>query len=198
MRFQKIPTRGALAWGSALGLAVAGCATQVTSGAAFPDASTVRPGLTLGLSTNVPRRDTGVVGARLGTLVESGIAPKHVILHGGWDFRFLQGGLVLEPGFDLGGGSPMDRTYDGVGGYMGTSGTARVRFLGTNEEPAFNVLGVSMEAVLMPRLGWWMPPEGTGAGVTTEWAVEGGFRIVVTSDLFTDVQGKVREPGESR
>ena len=153
-----------------------------------------RWGASIAGMTHIPRITQGVVGARLGTVFDSGIIPKHVIVAGGVDFHTDERFAVL-PSIELGAGSPFSTSWGSPGAYLGGSVASRVRLLGTGEEPAaYNVFAGALDLVVMPRLGAWMPPEGSGGEVAAEWALEMGVRITLGSDLFAPTRGRVRQP----
>jgi hypothetical protein len=151
--------------------------------------------LSIGAMTHVPRVRESVIGARLGTVIDDGIVPKHVIVNGGYDLRIFPGRFVFQPALELGVGSPVSRSYGSPGAYLGASGAIRVRMVGTSEDVAYNVLSNDLDFVILPRFGGWMPPEGSGSTrLAGEWAVEAGFRLDFGSDVFSPTRGKVEEP----
>jgi hypothetical protein len=180
---------------AAVSLLATGCAVQLTGGATSTGQSRPVATATLGATMHALRANNGIAGARLTTAVGNGIEIKQGVVHGGYDMRIVPGRVVLEPGFDLGAGSPISRRFDGVGTYGGVSGTVRVRAYGMDDRvPAFVVISPIVEIVLAPRLGGWVGPEGSGAAaVHAEYGCELGVRIAIASDLASPEQGEVSD-----
>jgi hypothetical protein len=176
-------------------LGLSGCALQATSGVAAAASRPVDVPLSMGAMSHVPRISSTVVGARVGGVFQSGLAVKHVIVHGGYDIRIRPGAFVIQPAVELGAGSPVSVSFRDPGAYLGVSAATRLRFCGTGEEPAaFNVLAMGWDFVVVPRIGGWMPPEQSGsARLVGEWAVEAGIRVTLGSDIFSPTRGKVEE-----
>lgn len=189
---RRAPLRGAFA---AVALACAGCGVQVTSGVASARGDSPEVPLSLGAMTHVPRIRQGFVGARLGMVFDHGAAPKHAVVQGGYELRIFPGTLVVQPALELGAGSPVSRSWEDPGAYLGISAATRFRLFGTGEEPAtYNAVATALDFVVLPRAGGWMPPEGSGsAALAGEWAVEGGLRFTFGSDLFSPPRGRVEE-----
>ena len=179
-------------------LLLSGCAAQLTSGAA--STATARPVVTGTLegTMHALRSNNGVAGARIATVIDHGVVIKQGIVHGGYDMRVMPGRFTLEPGIDLGAGAPVVHRFEGVGAYAGVSGTARLRIYGMDDSvPAFEVISPIIELVLAPRVGAWMPPEGSSVHtVYAEYGCEFGIRFALGSDLASAEQGHVTdEPG---
>jgi hypothetical protein len=177
----------------ALLTSTSGCALQETTGAGWTGRRHAVATETVTATLHALRHSNGVVGVRAGTVVSDGLALKHGILHGGYDWRVWPGRLTLEPGIDLGAGAPLSHDLGGLGAYAGAAGSARLRLFGLDDaEPAFYVYGFAVELVVLPRVGFWVPPESAPSQrVYGEWAIEGGFRVVLASDLFVPSDGRV-------
>jgi hypothetical protein len=176
-----------------------GCALQATAGPGAVGHADSVASVSAAATMHALRKSNGIVGMRVGMRVDDGLSLKHGILHGGNDFLLVPGWLTLEPGLDLGAGRPFSPVFTGVGAYAGVSGTARFRVTpGGDREPAFNIAYPMVELVFMPRLGAWMPPEGSNTTTPyAEWSVEFGVRLAVGSDLFSPAQGKISDGGEA-
>jgi hypothetical protein len=175
-----------------------GCALQVSGGKTWTGSAVAADTATVTMTMHALRKSNGIVGVRLGTVFEDGLAIRHGILHGGYDIIAIPGWLTLEPGLDLGAGSPASQRFDGVGAYGGVSGTARLRVVGMGErETTFNIAFPMVEIVLLPRWGMWMPPEGSNTRTLYgEFSAEIGLRFAIGSDLATTSLGRARSETE--
>lgn len=181
----------------ALIASLAGCALTLSGGAGHAAGGRPLSRVTaLGLSSHAFRYGGGVFGVRLASTLESrGLALRSATLHAGYDLRLWPGRLVLEPGFDIGAGSPLAGSIAGIGSYAGVSSALRLRLFGVDDsEPAYNVYAAAFELVLLPRVGAWMPPERADHhGLVSEWSVELGVRIALGSDLVAAAQGSIAD-----
>jgi hypothetical protein len=179
---------------------LSGCAFQATAGPTAAGLEKPVPTATVGVTMHALRKSNGIVGLRMGSVVNDGFVPKHGILHGGYDVIAVPGWLELELGPDIGAGSAVTHLWDGIGAYGGASGTARLRLLGTGDrEPSFDVAFPMLELVLMPRMGMWMPPERSDSRTPYgEFGVELGLRLAVGSDLAGTAQGKPQDADKPR
>ncbi len=175
----------------ALGLLGAGCGFQLGGGVANNARGDRKATASASVVMNAAREHNGVVGARVATVADGGLEIRSGALHAGYDFVVAPGWLTLEPGVDLGAGSPVNRLYRGVGAYGGFAGTARLRPFGNADRgPEYNLFFLTPELVFAPRGGWWMAPEGAGRGFDVEWGLELAVRVVFRSDLAGPPQGR--------
>jgi hypothetical protein len=177
-----------------LSLALCGCALTATGGpvVAGPHAEPV-PAVSFGASAFAFRKSSGTFGARVLTVADHGLKIRSGAVHAGWDWRAIPGRLVIEPGVDLGAGSPANIAFKSAGAYAGFAPSVRLRLWGVDDsEPAFNLLAPAVELVVLGRAGAWMPPEAShSATVFGEFGVEFGLRFSVGCDLFATSQGKI-------
>jgi len=172
-----------------------GCALTATSGPVYTARSADPvPAVSIGANAFAFRKSSGTFGFRVLTVAEHGLKLRSGAVHAGWDFRVIPGHLVIEPGFDLGIGSPANIEYENPGAYAGFVPSVRWRLWGVDDsEPAFNLIAPSIDLVLLGRAGAWMPPEGSAnTTMQRELGVELGLRVSFGSDLFAGSQGRIR------
>jgi hypothetical protein len=177
-------------------LGASGCAVQGTGGLEWAGKRGSVVGFTATGTLQALRKSNSVVGLRVNTVASHGYSIRSVMLHGGYDWLTQSAPLAFELGVDLGAGSSVQPLFDGVGAYGGVSSTLRFRPWPWTVEPSYNLLFPMVEVVLVPRVGFWMPPEG---GNTTTLYAEGGaeigLRFAIGSDLATSGQGQVWDGG---
>jgi hypothetical protein len=133
---------------------------------------------------------------RVNSVASKGYRLKSVMLHGGYDFLWKTGRWALEPGLDLGAGQAVRPVFDGVGAYGGAAATFRFRPYPWSLEPSYNLAYPMLEIVLLPRIGFWMPPQGSGSSTLYgEGGVTIGIRGTFGTDLATTGQGQVWDGG---
>ena len=173
-------------------LASTGCGLQLGTGPSRNATGHTQQTYSLGASLAVDRRSNGIVGTRVVTIADQGLELKALIVHGGWDFVAKPGWITLEPGVDLGMGSPVTNTFRGIGAYAGAAGNLRLRpFWNVAREPSFVIASLVPEIVFAPRAGWWMPSERSAAHGATdfEFGWEIALRINLSSDFSSGPQG---------
>jgi hypothetical protein len=142
------------------------------------------------------RKSNSVVALRVNSVVSQGYRLKSAMLHGGYDFLWTAGRWAIEPGLDLGVGQALRPVFDGVGAYGGASTTLRFRPYPWTIEPSYNLAYPMLELVLLPRIGFWMPPQDSNnSTLYGEGGVTIGIRGTFGTDLVTSGQGQVWDGG---
>jgi hypothetical protein len=176
--------------------AALGCGLQVSGGVA--NAGSHRkflPSMTTTATLEALRNSNSVVALRVNSVVDDGYRLKSAMLHAGYDVPFASR-FAVEGGLELGAGKAVHPLFGGTGAYSGASGTLRVRPYPWVLEPAYNLAFPMVEVLLMPRAGFWMPPEDSGnTRLYGEYSFELGLRLTLGSDLVTTGQGAVWDGG---
>jgi hypothetical protein len=183
-----------------LALVANGCGLQVGSGPAWPARGHVQQTWSASATLQAERASNGIVGARLVSVADNGLAIRSGAVHAGWDFVLVRGWLYAEPGLDLGAGSPVHRVYSGIGAYGGLSGVLRFRPLpNPSRDPAFSIFHVALpEIIVAPHAGWFMPPEQDRSnGFDFQGGFEVALRVALGSDFASGPQGSSNPDVES-
>lgn len=168
------------------------CGLEATTGPAWVGRERAAWQLNGAVGTHAQRKSGGVLGVRVGSVIDHGVVLKSGMLRGGYDAILIPGWLVLQPGVDLGAGQPVRHVFDGVGAYGGGSFELRVRYWTGDREPSFNLAFPAFDIVLGGRSGVWMPPEHSNtAAPYFEGAIDFGVRFALGTDLTSPSQGEV-------
>lgn len=190
-----------IAFAAALTLTLGGCAMSLSGGQSYTGTSlATRASTVAGVSSHAFRGDAPTFGLKLRQTFEHGFHIRSAMVNAGYDLHACNGTLALEPGLDVGGGMPANRTFPGTGAYAGPAFNVRVLIYGVEDRPlTFNLATVAVEFLATVRGGLWMPPENSARKTLVgEWGFELGLRVALASDLVTPPPGKVREvKGES-
>jgi hypothetical protein len=142
----------------------------------------------LGLQTQSVRKNSSVVALR--TTVrrrDDALQMRNVVMGLGWDWHI---GPSSPFGFELlaemGAGGSAVPEFSGIGMYAGGAAVPRLRLLGHEDrKPGYALVMSSVDLVLTPRLGIWLPPEGSASvRPYVEGALEIGLRLNLASDLL--------------
>lgn len=174
--------------------ALSGCALTVSGAVAGAvNGQPSVPVLSAGVSSHAFRQNAPVFGFRLSSRIAEGLHLRSGLLHGGYDLRVVPGRFAIEPGLDLGAGSPLTQSSGGLSAYGGVGLNFRLRIYGADDsEPAYLVAATALELVLITRLGAWMPPESAHSrALVTELAGEVGLRFAFGTDIVAAAQGEI-------
>jgi len=176
----------------ALAPLLAACGLQATAGPAWVGHERMAWQMNGVLGTHAQRHSGGVVGVRVGSVIDHGIALKSGVLHGGYDVLAIPGWLIVQPGLDVGAGQAVRHVFDGVGAYGGGSLEVRFRFWTGDRGASYNLAFPACDIVLGGRGGIWMPPEHSNTtAVYVERTLDLGVRFGFGSDLTSPSQGEM-------
>ncbi|HEX5098784.1 MAG TPA: hypothetical protein VFV94_04760 [Polyangiaceae bacterium] len=167
------------------------CGLHATTGPAWVGRERMAWQMNGGVGTHAQRESGGVLGVRVGSVIDHGVVLKSGMVRGGYDAIVIPGWLVLQPGLDFGAGQPVRHVFDGVGAYGGGSFEVRWRYWTGDREPSFNLAFPAFDVVLGARSGVWMPPEHSNTTAPYfESAVDFGLRFGFGTDLTSPSQGE--------